>query len=115
MKRRLIIIEDDFCRYFSMKQIIESHAKISLSIIALEDPAELPKAIKKLAPSHLLIKPKQGILELLYAIKKGNHNRRNTEAIMIVTSHLDALSEKNLLAGAQFDNELLDAGLAYAA
>ena len=115
MKRKLIIIEDDFCRYFSMKQIIESHAKISLSVIMLEDSSKLSSAIKKFIPGRLLVKPKHGILELLSAIKKGNHNRRNTEAIMILTNNLDAASEKTLRAEMEFEDNLLESALALVA
>jgi hypothetical protein len=98
-----------------MKQIIESHVKLSLSIIMLNDLSELSSAIKKLTPNRLLIKPKQGICELLSMIKKGNHNRRNTEAILIITDHLDAISEKNLKDCIQFDEDTLNTGLACAA
>ena len=115
MKRKLIIVEDDFCRYFSMKQIIESHAKISLSVIMLDDPAKLSIALKQLTPGRLLVKPKDGICGLLSTIKKGNHNRRNTEAIMILTDTLDAMFERNLRAHFQIETGLLDEDLALCA
>ena len=85
MKNRILIIEDNYYKYFTIKQVLESQLKIGIEVIGVETSKEAKIKIEELRPSSIISRPKGGVADLLTVMIKRNVNRRNTQIILMIT------------------------------
>lgn len=84
MKKQILIIEDNYYRYFTTKQVLETKTKIRVNVMTANDPQAVRNCASNVGPDIILFKPKGGIIELLDFLQKKDVNRRNTEISMIL-------------------------------
>lgn len=84
MKTRILIIEDNYYRYFTAKQVLEAKTRIKVDVMTANDSDAVRGAAENVKPDIILFKPKGGIMDLLEFMEKRNVNRRNTEISMIL-------------------------------
>ena len=89
MKTRVIIIEDNFYKYFTTKQVLEAQLKLSINAKDVETSQELIDATAEIKPDMILFRPNGGVAELLLKMKKRRTNRRNTEITLLLADEFD--------------------------
>ena len=89
MKTKVLIIEDNFAKYFTTKQILESQLKLEVSTKDIRDSRELVEATAELNPDVVMFRPDGGVAELLQKMKKRRTNRRNTEITLMLAHEFD--------------------------
>ena len=89
MKTKLLIIEDNFSKFFATKQVLESQLKLEVSTRDIRSGRELVDAAAAFAPDMVMIRPGGGITGLLDLMKKRRINRRNTEITLLLTQDFD--------------------------
>jgi hypothetical protein len=89
MKKRVLIIEDNDCRSFTTKQVLECTLRLNVKVVGVESGAELVAKAGRFNPDMIIYRPEGGVSALLERMQKRNTNCRNTEITMIVTSELD--------------------------
>ena len=96
MKTRILIVEDNFAKFFCMKHLLESQLKVPVVSKDAADAADLFQTIQDVRPSMMLVRPAGGISALLSMLKKRQTNRRNTEITLILTPDLEESWWSNL-------------------
>lgn len=89
MKTKVLIIEDNFAKFFTTKQVLESQLKLEVQTHSVETGAELATVTAALSPDLVMVRPEGGITELLLKMKKRGTNRRNTEITILLTPDFD--------------------------
>lgn len=89
MKTKVLIIEDNFAKYFTTKQVLEATLKLQVQAIDVSTGAELLSATKSLNPDLIVFRPNGGVAELLTKMKKRRTNRRNTEITLLLTQDFE--------------------------
>lgn len=89
MKTKVLIIEDNFAKYFTTKQVLEAQLKLTVKALDVETSQELMNATAKINPDMILFRPNGGVAELLQKMKKRRTNRRNTEIVLLLADDFD--------------------------
>jgi len=89
MKTRVLIIEDDYRKFFAAKQVLESQLKMKLNVVDTRCVNELVEKTAKFSPDQIIFCPTGGVVELLDQMKKRKTNRRNTEIALMLTENFD--------------------------
>jgi len=84
MKNKIIIIENNFCKFFATKLMIETQLKLQASIYELSDLTEALNLAKKFSAHSIVYCPNGSVADLLYRMKKKGLNRRNTEITLVL-------------------------------
>lgn len=84
MKTRILIIEDNYYRYFTAKQVIEAKTKVKVEVATANESNMVRDMAMEAKPDIILFKPKGGIMDLLEFLKQKNVNRRNSEISMLL-------------------------------
>ena len=90
MKNRILIIEDNYYKYFTTKQVLESQLRIGVEVVGVKTEREAEKEIQNIKPDSIIAQPKGGVADLLSVMMKRNVNRRNTKIYILVTPEVDA-------------------------
>jgi hypothetical protein len=85
MKNRILIIEDNYYKYFTTKQVLESQLRLGIEVIGAETEEEAQTKINEIDPHSIISRPKGGVADLLNIMLKRNVNRRNTEITLLIT------------------------------
>ena len=96
MKRQILIIEDNYYKFFTMKQVIETHLRLKVNVVGANNEAELRLATGEVGPGNIIIKPEGGVVELIENLRKRRLNRRNSEVTFVITPELDRMNTLNL-------------------
>lgn len=88
MKTQILIIEDNFCKFFTTKQLLE--AKLHLNVLGTEvqDASDLPRLISDFPAELVMFKP-GSIVEVLDTFQKRGANCRNTEVTLVLVEEID--------------------------
>ena len=89
MKTKLLIIEDNFSKFFTTKHLLESQLKLQVSTRDIKTGQELADATAAFSPDMVMVRPEGGVAELLLKMKKRRSNRRNTEITLLLTQDFD--------------------------
>jgi DNA-binding NarL/FixJ family response regulator len=89
MKTKVMIIEDNPCKFFTMKAVIEAALKVEVTVNEVQTSRELADAAAAANPDVVLFRPEGGVAELLESLKKRRINRRNTEVTILVAEEID--------------------------
>ena len=89
MKRKILIIEDNYYKFFTMKQMIESILKLKVNVIGAQDESELKLLSAGVGANDVLVKPEGGVMVLVEQLRRRRFNRRNSEVTFIITPELD--------------------------
>jgi hypothetical protein len=84
MKTKIMIVEDNYYKYFTMRQVIETQLKIKVEVVAAKSSEELEASAEQVNPGLLIIKPRGGIVELLSFFKQRKINCRNACVTIVV-------------------------------
>ncbi len=97
MKKKLMIIEDNYERFFVAKQLLEIKLKLNVKVVGAKDNSELAQAAESEKPSQVLY-VRGGAQELLHLMEKRRVNKRNTEVLLVITNELEQDFLQNLTA-----------------
>ena len=89
MKTKVLIIEDNYYKYFTTKQVLETQLHMKVNVLDVGCSRELIDATQMLDPDLIVFRPNGGVAELLDKMKKRRTNRRNTEITILVTQEFD--------------------------
>lgn len=95
MKSHILIIEDNFHKFFTTKQVLEVQMKLQVNAIEVQDGSQLARETETCQADLVMYRP-SGIIEIISKLKKRNSNCRNTEVTLIFAEDLDELSSKAL-------------------
>lgn len=91
MKTKLLIIEDNICKFFTTKQVLEAQLRMIVTAIDASDAQSLFDVATTLAPDSIVYCPHGGVVDLLNKMKKRGVNRRNTEITLLHFQETDSL------------------------
>jgi len=91
----ILIVEDNYYKYFTMKQVIETHLRLNVKVIGAKDAAELIGASQGIGADNVIVKP-EGAVELIELLKRQRLNRRNSEVTIVITPELDRFSSSQI-------------------
>ena len=95
MKTKVLIIEDNYYRFFTTKQILQSQLKLDITVIDAKSGREFVQSTTDMKPDMIMFSPEGGVAELLLRMKKRHTNRRNTEVVlMVLDEHSDEFARK---------------------
>ena len=95
MKKKVLIIEDNYYKFFTTKQVLESQLKLDIQVVGANSGKELAESTADMKPDLIMYRPDGGVAELLVKMKKRRSNRRNTEVVLMVMEDLgDDLAKK---------------------
>lgn len=89
MKNNLAIIEDNFCKFFAAKQLLESHFKLTVCVLSADSDVSLSQHLRTIKPNTVLCNEANGIFALCDEIKKRKLNRRNCKIYLIIKNNID--------------------------
>ena len=89
MKTKVLIIEDNFCKFFATKQVLESQLKLEVQAQDVRTSKELLEVTSGFAPDLIICRPEGGVSDLLNRMKKRRTNRRNTEITLLLTQDFE--------------------------
>ena len=96
MKYKILIIEDDFCKFFSLKHLIENKFNLPVAIVGTKTHEEVVAETVTFRPNTLLFQPVGSMESLLTKLKDKKINRMNTEVKVIIHGELRANSFQSL-------------------
>lgn len=91
MKNRIVIIEDNYFRYFTAKNLLEGQLRIPSKTIRIQHISDLETYTKKINPSILMFKKNGGAVEMMEFLQKRGANRRNTEVIILLAEEFNEI------------------------
>lgn len=92
MKTKVLIIEDNYCKFFATKQILEAQLKVRVNafdVVDLKDTRDLLEKTTHICPDVIMICPNGGVVDVLEKMKKRGTNRRNTEITLLLVQDAD--------------------------
>lgn len=84
MKNKILIIEDNYYKYFATKQVLESQLKVGIEVVGATNEDEMNSMINEMMPYLIINRPKGGIADLLTKMKRRKINRRNSEIVLMI-------------------------------
>lgn len=98
MKDRLVIIEDNYYHYFTIKQVLKVKCKLDPTVLCINDHKELSQTITELSPVDVLFcKHRNGIWGLLNLIERKKINRRNSNIVILLINNFNPSNLAKLL------------------
>lgn len=88
MKTTIMIFEDNFYRYFTAKHLYEAQIGLVSETIGVESQTEALGLLDKRRSGIVILQPREELTEILAYLKKRGVNRRNSNLIFVVGSHL---------------------------
>lgn len=85
MKTKILIIEDEFCRFFPTKQILESQLKVPVRIIGATSQSDMIAQTVAYAPHTVVLQGTGGVADLLKKLRDKKVNRLNSEITLMIT------------------------------
>lgn len=92
MKTKILIIEDNHCKFFTTKQVLETKLKLQVKIKSADFPEKFLHETQKFKRRNVIFKPKGGIIELLDIFEKKGVSRLNSEITLLL---IDELPQNN--------------------
>ena len=89
MKNRFLIIEDDFYRYFTLRQVLKTALNLRFTIEVAEDQGEVVAVASAYKHGQVIFHQDGGILGLIDHFKKKKVNRLNSDIRLLVTRELE--------------------------
>ena len=89
MKTKVLIIEDNYYKFFTTKQLLESQLRVEVEVITVRNGQKLAQSAQELKPDLVMCRPAGGVQELLEKMKKRKTNRRNTTVTLLVATEMD--------------------------
>lgn len=89
MKTKILIVEDNFAKFFCLKHLLESQLKVPVEAKDALGAVELLKTIQRVRPSLMLIRPAGGVTAILSMLQRRQTNRRNTEITLVLAGDLE--------------------------
>ena len=89
MKNRFLIIEDDFYRYFTLRQVLKTALNLRFTIEVAEDQGEVVAVASTYKHGQVIFHQDGGILGLIDHFKKKKVNRLNSDIRLLVTRELE--------------------------
>ena len=84
MKHKLVIVENNFCKFFAAKQLLETHFRLNVEVLSASSDYELSDTIMEIKPNSVLCHETLGVLALCEEIKKRSLNRRNSVIYLVI-------------------------------
>ena len=84
MKRKIVIIQDNYYKFFATKQLIESTLKVDVKVEKACSQYDIYNKTQNVGPNSIIDRPKGEISLLLEVLKKRNINRRNSMVLFII-------------------------------
>ena len=88
MKYKMVIIENNFHKFFTAKQLLETHFRLNVKIISTSSHYDLIDSILAIKPNSLLSNQTLGVVSLYEEISKRNLNRRNSIVYLIINEDI---------------------------
>ncbi len=99
MKIKILILEDNYYKYFTTKQLIENQLKVSVKVKSCKEEDDLINYVIERDPNLLIYRPVGGVVEILNILKERGINRRNAVVELLLTTELSReICEKVALA-----------------
>lgn len=95
MKNQVLIIEDNYHKFFTTKQVLEIQMKLPVHTVEVHNGYHLIRETEGFSPDFVMYCP-GGIVEVISQLKKRNTNCRNTEVTLIYAEDIDELSARAL-------------------
>ena len=89
MKTRVLIIEDNYYKFFTTKQLIESQLKLDIQVVGCTSGKDVVASTTSIDPDLIMYSPEGGVIELISKLKRRNSNRRNTEIVLMQAGEFD--------------------------
>ncbi len=89
MKARILIIEDNYCKFFVAKQVLESQLNMVVAVVDANSAQELVAKTAQINPSIIVCRPAGGVALLLEKMRQRGTNRRNTEITLILAEDFE--------------------------
>lgn len=90
MKNRILIIEDDFYRYFTLRQVLHSALNLRFTIEVAEDQKKMATVASAYKKGQVILHQDVGVLGLIAHFKKKKVNRLNSDIKLLVTRELES-------------------------
>ena len=88
MKIKVLIVEDSYYKFFTLKNLLKSSLKIDLKVAEIF-PHESPvDTARNLGPNFLVYRPIGGVVEVLDLLKAKGINCRNAVVTVLLTNEL---------------------------
>lgn len=84
MKTRVLIVEDNFYKSFTTKQVLTAQLGIEVHFLDVQTTTELAERATEVRPDVIFVRPGGGVIGLLEKLKKRRSNRRNTEITLLL-------------------------------
>lgn len=84
MKKTIVIIEDNFYKYFAAKNLLEGRLRLPVKTLGLERYNDIVEYEKSLNPRMMLFKKNGSAVELMTMLEKQGYNRRNAEIVFLL-------------------------------
>ena len=110
-KSRILIIEDNYCKFFAAKQVLESQLKMTVTIVNTSTVRDLASKASAYNPDLVLYRPAGGVTELLAKMQRRGTNRRNSEIVLMLAEEFDGYIAREV---ENFMSELAKGTCAYA-
>ena len=85
MKNKIMIIENNYYKFFSTKSLLEAKYKIKVDVITATCTADCMKVQQEIKPGSVITSTSDGIIDLVKTMEKKNVNKRNTEIYLLIT------------------------------
>jgi len=95
MKNQILIIEDNYHKFFTTKQVLEIQMKLPVTSVEVHDGYQLVRETEACNPDFVMYCP-GGIIEVISQLKKRNSNCRNSEVTLIYAEDIDEMSSRVL-------------------
>ena len=103
MKNQVLIIEDNYYKFFTTKQVLEVQMKLPVNSVEVSDGYQLIRETEICSPDLIMYRP-VGIVDVISILKKRNSNCRNTEVTLIYAEDIDEKASRvlnDLMNGAE--------------
>ena len=85
MKNKILIIENNYYKFFSTKSLLEAKYKIKVDVITATSQADCEKVQEEIKPGSIIDNHTDGILDILKTMEKKKVNKRNTQVYLLIT------------------------------
>ena len=91
MKTKWLIIEDNYYRFFTTKQVLETRFRLPLKLEGASTRQALNDRASQFKQGHIIVSQSGGIPELIALFEKRRINRLNSEIVLLATPELPQL------------------------
>ena len=83
MKTKIVIIEDDYYKYLTTRQILKSKMRMAVEEVSVDSAEALYETTASVKPDVILYRTRGAVLSLIRYFQGKNIHRRNAEIILI--------------------------------